>query len=238
MVTANSDISAAILTSDSDAELDKPSEVNATAVEPTSEKSEPAEAQSKSLDMPPIVAPVPIRARTGRSNSSPNSPLPPSLEIQAQSKSNMPTSTFYPLRTPPTPPPFSNFLILPEPTESSASIKPGTLVEPIGRIEPLSDDFRARRRRVAKLSKFFGVEVNTLVDHLPNETSPPFVSRSGPVRLPQSPPPVHAADSIHRHALTPPSVTVAQARGRYIAQDDVEELDMSEVIERLRKIKS
>ncbi|KAI0094707.1 hypothetical protein BDY19DRAFT_901830 [Irpex rosettiformis] len=243
VVTSNSDISAAILTSGSEAHHSKLSQVGGMTVESESEEVEPAEARFKfkSIDIPAVEAPVPIHARPRRSSFSPSLHLAhsPSFELQTRSKLTVPPLAYQP-HTPPTPPPFSNFMLSSVPMEYFTQTKSDSLVDPPSRIsEPISDDFQARRRRVTKLSKFFGVEVNTLVDHLPNEPSPPLPSRTGFFHTAQNQQlSFYPSSSAQRHPSGAPSVTVAQTRGRYIYQDDVEELDMSEVIEKLRKMKS
>ena len=126
-----------------------------------------------------------------------------------------------------TPPPFSN-LVAP----AAALARPATAPP----ASPTPSEFQARRRRAAKLSKFFGVEVNQLVDALPTD-APPV--------------PSHATSTVQDHntAAERPcytthqtSLMVAEARRRKFlgmdSGDDVEERDMAEVLDQLRRMKS
>jgi hypothetical protein len=119
------------------------------------------------------------------------------------------------------------------PTTFTMETKVETTIEPTALAEPFADEFQARRRRAAKLSKFFGVEVNTLADHLPNEGLPSRAGRLDPHMLPTEPHPVYTGTG--RGPTRGPSVTVSQTRGY---QYDSEEVDMSQVIDKLRKMKS
>lgn len=100
-----------------------------------------------------------------------------------------------------------------------------------------SPEFHTRRRRAAKLSKFFGVEVNSLVDILPSDVPSASTSRKASYADPLPSP------SLGVGIARASSVTVAEAKkGRRflgVTEDnDVKELDMTEVIDQLRRMRS
>ncbi|PSR72414.1 hypothetical protein PHLCEN_2v11757 [Hermanssonia centrifuga] len=149
----------------------------------------------------------------------------------------IPSSASYnahqPPRTPPTPPPFSNFI-------PSAMIQPVTAPPPPppgGDSSSIATpEFQTRRRRAAKLSKFFGVDVNELVEVLPSE---------GTITTIVSPSVLAHEFSLFPEAGERPtrkaSTTVSEAKNRRrflgLNDNDLKEMDMPEVIEQLRRIK-
>ncbi|THH02850.1 hypothetical protein EW026_g57 [Hermanssonia centrifuga] len=134
-----------------------------------------------------------------------------------------------PPRTPPTPPPFSNFI-------PSATIQPVTAPPPGDSSSIATPEFQTRRRRAAKLSKFFGVDVNELVEVLPSE---------GTITTIVSPSVLAHEFSLFPEAGQRPtrkaSTTVSEAKNRRrflgLNDNDLKEMDMPEVIEQLRRIK-
>lgn len=180
------------------------------------------EPQELDIVDPPPVSPVPIlnpipapRRRSVRASTGPSSP--------PNRMSRVPSSPLVP--APRTPPPFSNFITPPE-------LRPATAPPP----SPAPSEFQARRRRAAKLSKFFGVEVNELADALPQDVRATHI-------------PSHAVGGVafdnvalvYRQQPYNTSLVVAEAtRRRFLGTDgdDVEERSMVDVIDRLRRMKA
>ena len=173
----------------------------------------------------PIMSPIPLAGRKAtHSTSVPNSS---GLERLVTNQVYLPSSPFsQPPAVPQTPPPFSNFI--PALESRPATAPPAS---------PVPSEFQARRRRAAKLSKFFGVEVNELADALPTEVVPTrkaSVASEGGVTFDDM--------TLTYHQPAPASLVVAEAKRRRVlgmdSVDDVEERDMSEVIDRLRRMRS
>ena len=184
--------------------------------------------QSEVCSVPtlPRAPPSAARKRTPRPSTSPGPSRATGLRLSGVRNLSIPPMSHSP-RTPPTPPPFSNYIQTPAPYNSLPTAT---------NAETGSPDFHARRRRAAKLSKFFGVEVNTLAEALPNEISSAMAIRKS---VSSVAPKRSVSDGVARA----PSLTVAEAKNRRrflgaAEENDVKELDMTEVIEQLRRMKS
>lgn len=178
----------------------------------------------------PVISPIPRAGRQGiRSASGPAlNRFEHSTTPHTPSALPMPLPPFAQLPgTPQTPPPFSNFILAHEPRPATAP--PAS---------PAPSEFQTRRRRAAKLSKFFGVEVNELADALPTDVAP---SRKASL-VPEEGSAFDDVDSVHHRHHRRASLVVAEATRRQFpgmdSRDDVEERDMSEIIDRLRRMKS
>lgn len=227
-MTASSDVSAIPLHEDSE-DLDADSDDD--SAESEHDLADERQEVSRQLGAPPVplLGPAPFSHRkyVARPDSSPGPSRPPGTYAKAQGVRNLSAPPLSQLpRTPPTPPPFSNFIDKPLPPKpSTASIDMG------------STEFHARRRRAAKLSQFFGVEVNTLAEALPTEIPPTISPRQDQYSF--DVPPQAITDGVART----PSLTVAETKNRRrflgaTEDNDVKELDMTEVIEQLRRMKS
>ncbi|KAI0704904.1 hypothetical protein BC835DRAFT_1410244 [Cytidiella melzeri] len=241
VVTSSSDLSAMLSVADQ-SESAKISQTIETAARPSlTALDEPrtASAQSTSYHAPIVAAdtnPTPAHERIELFNSGPVLSRPTSPDCNLLAALAEPAPTYYLPSTPPTLPPFSNFMSSSKPLEFFIETQVETMDEPVVSVEPLPEEFQARRRRAAKLSKFFGVEVNSLVDHLPSEATPSRSTRASVQHLLPHAPSSNAGAV--KDSTYVPSVTVAKTRGRYAYQGNVEELDMSQVIDKLRKMKS
>ncbi|KAF7791942.1 hypothetical protein EIP86_002968 [Pleurotus ostreatoroseus] len=225
MVTTSSEMSALILTEHDEPEVEEK--------RPSLERSRSFSAPEKPPPPPgtpirPSLSTAPSepnlkhkakRPRTADSSASTNRP-PPLLPI--------PTAVIHqPPRTPPTPPPFADLL----PASGSWPIAPPAP-------PPTLEDFQARRRRAAKLSRFFGVEVKQLAEVLPPDIPTPAVPAKAVLAQEQAVIP----EAIQRPSRRP-STTVSEAknRRRFLSSnenDDVKEVDMIEVMDQLRRMKN
>lgn len=215
VITTSSEISGLVLAEDhNEAE---PSRRSGSAPR----ESEDITYQAKSLTVP-ILSPTPVSPRKGvRPRTSPEShtsgsPIDFNRNVFAPQSSAM--------IPPRTPPPFSDLA-------APLAMRPATAPPS----SPAPSEFQTRRRRAAKLSKFFGVEVNALaeaVDRLPSISSrKTSLAYEG-----------QRERSLSGGLSQQTSVIVAEARRRRFMgmndDEDVEERDLSEVIDQLRKMRS
>lgn len=216
VITTSSEISGLVLTE----ETDEPEAMRA------SQESEDVTTQAQGLTVP-ILSSLPQPRRKG---VHPSTILEPGRSESSHQPYHMlpisqPTAA-YPARIPPTPPPFSN--IISPPAMRPATAPPSS---------PVPSEFQTRRRRVTKLSKFFGVEVNELAEALPTGRSP-SISASRKTSMAQEGSRERSLSGGLTHRA---SVMVAEARRRRyngMDDDDVEERDLSEVMDQLRKLRS
>lgn len=176
----------------------------------------------------PILSPLPVPRRKGVRPSTSPGPSTTSSMLEQSNNLHAPPSPFSRLpRTPPTPPPFANIV-------APIMVRPAT-APPVSSPPPF--EFQTRRRRAAKLSKFFGVEVNQLVDVLPTDIVPPTPSRKTSIA-----PEEGTFDRAAVGGAPQSSLVIAEAKRRKFlgmdGGDDVEERDMAEVIDQLRRMKS
>lgn len=150
---------------------------------------------------------------------------------------------------PHTPPPFSDFVLYSPPIRTSASKgkPPSDATVDVSDTQNNPVEFHTRRKRAAKLSQFFGVEMNTMAEVLPavpRQSSPS--SGTGHARK----------SSEHRRKLSsdesvpplPPLVMVNGApmdanvadapKVRILHGDKDREMDLNDAIDKLRRMKS
>jgi hypothetical protein len=213
VITTSSDISKLILAEEGD-EVEERGRTEASRV---------AEASLEKISELPVLSPIPLPRRQGirpSTSPGPRTAERPALPVRTHSIP-APQPGQVPRMMTTTPPPFSN-LVAPSALERPATAPP---------VSPLPSEFQARRRRAAKLSKFFGVEVNVVAEALPTELPP-----SGKTSMAQD------GGACERPPHPQTSLMVAEARRRKFlgmdGGDAVEERDMSEVLDQLRKMKS
>lgn len=209
-VTTSSEISGLVLTEDRDDPEEKKRSV--------SQESDDITTQAQNLVVP-ILSPLPVPS--GKGVRPKTNPVPSmsgsSLSIPQSTGTHLPV-------TPPTPPPFSNLA-------SPLAMRPATAPPS----SPAPSEFQTRRRRAAKLSKFFGVKVNEVAEALPADD----VSSRKTSMAQEGPRERSLSGGLGHHT----SIVVAEARRRRFlglgdGEEDVEERDLSEVIDQLRKLRS
>ncbi|GBE78378.1 hypothetical protein BKA93DRAFT_621293 [Sparassis latifolia] len=210
-----------------------------------------AERESPSQSLPPSTDPG---ASVQSLSLSTISSDPPAQSVNSHTPLTAPARQFQP-QSPATPPPFSNLFVwappqLPVPTPEERPPSPSH--------EP-SPDFRTRRLRAAKLSRFFGVAPKDLAEALP--AMPSYGMGEGShARRPQTPaypaeidlatamlPPYHIPERTHpevahaRKLSTTVEVAAEVPKGPFRigrpGQNVVKEMDMRDVIQQLRKMK-
>lgn len=222
VITTSSDVSGLILT-----QGDNEAEAEAEAMQrSTSPESEDITSQAKTLAVP-ILSPLPLPSRRTVRPRTSSEPRRSSSPLRFNRNLSVPQPAGQTPRTPPTPPPFSDLASLP-------AMRPATAPP----ASPAPSEFQTRRRRAAKLSKFFGVEVNALAEALPTDRMPSISSRK--TSMAQDGPRERSLSGGLSHQT---SVMVAEARRRRFLgmnddEEDVEERDLSEVIDQLRKLRS
>jgi len=169
-------------------------------------------------------------------------------------------SVYHAPSTPRTPPPFSDFfdLVTPPPRTSSAKhVINGSSTSVVNEVpdSKISVEFHTRQKRAAKLSKFFGVEMNTFADVLPanprqstpvdtthhSQSSPP---RKGDKRVVSSDGAVPSVTVMESIIKSDPAsrveVSAEPGKGplRFLHGQNARELDMNDAIDKLRRMKS
>lgn len=198
---------------------------------------------------------IPISFAKPKQHRSP-SPRPytaPPVTIQPST----PTRSYHPPPSPRTPPPFADVFDPIAPSDDWVHLNDNRSIASRHSIDIESSlspaEFRTRQRRAAKLSQFFGVGMNDLVDVLPaNHPSVPRHYRSdeasnyyrhfAPVPVPSSPIKTSPSETFSTQPIVTTRVEVAASKGsryRFLGGGgDVKELDMSDAIEKLRRMKS
>ncbi|TCD63388.1 hypothetical protein EIP91_005596 [Steccherinum ochraceum] len=226
---------------------------------------EPAEEAQYVFPLPPATPP-PGASRLG----SLSPPLSPSAGSTTVSVFHTP---FHSPPSPRTPPPFSN-IISPPPRTSSVKSNGSTaslVASPDAKGSSKDDsktslEFHTRQKRAAKLSKFFGVEMNTLAEVLPANPrqSAPVESRHASNTYNGSPgrdrdqqrqqrnvvssddvaPSAMVLESLAQADRVPASsrveIVTEHGKGplRFLHGQNARELDMNDAIEKLRRMKS
>lgn len=177
-------------------------------------------------------------------------PLPPSLASTTLSVYHTPAAL---PPCPPTPPPFSDLFTPPARTDASKGMLSGS-----GSTTSLACDtppdggrtsveFHTRQKRAAKLSKFFGVEMNTLAEVLPTSprTSTPADSMGSPRSGPRPRKDLRVITNSDGSTTMINSIDLYPAPGsprvevsREFGRGRAKEVDMYDAIDKLRRMKS
>lgn len=202
----------------------------------------------------PTLAPISFAKR--RRSPSPRPYTAPSLSIQPSTPT---TRISNPPPSPRTPPPFSDVFDPPSPSDDWIHLNNNhpDVSRPSFDIESTLSpaEFHTRQRRAAKLSQFFGVGLNDLADVLPTTSSAaPKHHRSDEaghhtrnistavLPVPSSPIKVSPTEPFGMQTTVTSRVEVAATKGsrlRFLGHGgDMKELNMTDAIEKLRRMKS
>ena len=203
---------------------------------------------------------APINFDQHRRSPSPRPYTAPSATMQPPTPT---TRIYHPPPSPRTPPPFSDLFDPPSPADDWVELNdspPDASRVSLDIESSLSPaDFHARQRRAAKLSQFFGVGLNDLADVLPANSSAPKRNKNDvagnhnrlpstaimpapPIPISPMKPSPSPADTFGMHPMVTTRVEVAAAKSsrlRFLGHGgDVREMDMSDAIEKLRRMRS
>ena len=232
VITTSSDVSAIVVKErkgeeeDDDEDEETPTSEDEKSLPPIPNRSDTDKTVFPSASEPNL------KDKAGRTSTSTTSSSASGLRQNAPRLLSLPSEAVIhqPPRTPPTPPPFSDY--------PSVFVVPRPATAPPPATSTASPEFQTRRRRAAKLSKFFGVGVSELAEVLPPDILSPAVPAKAMIAQEQG-----FSPELTQRPSRRPSTTVAEAknRRRFLGgvneEHDVKEVDMTEVIDQLRRMK-